>query len=1855
MRIKQYAILALIVFSLVMVLETSSTLESSVDSISEISDDIEEGPVFQNIKEVNDGRFTLSQVEHQGVINPVSILESGYQTTELKKARTDTGTNTVGNISIDEANGWFVNNTNVEVTNLQRLYGLNGTFDDGTDPWSSYTYDGGGNTQINYYNSTGEFIVCKNMGQYNPGGGGSYVHSEYSEAGWEQVVTNTPEALSFRMKFNFRYVTGPLDPEGDDTFTGDIGVFWQLGGEGYYYAMQEYDSRETWYSVNHVFSVDPGTNSFSIYVGLYIGGGDVRVYINNDYDDDPLGEPDGEENAQNVTVYIDNIEFTSTTAPSFGDVGLTFHAGSLSAPITGTGTGTAIITNPDYWITDPLEYQISATANVIFTYSVTSLFHRYINSSWTTDLGKNGVAYSVTSSLSSDLKFYTYVTQPSGYYDATIDITYPNDWENTTIWDPLMNNITDLCSIATGLIHVPTSELSRSGWWEVNLNSLNYAKNVSVQVFDQGSSHWSENSLFRPGNDTRVEVEIGTPTVTPAGGNPVNITWYQPDETPWALDSISTMISGSVTSSTWRFGSVNTTAGEWAIDVLWTNGTEIAFVSVSFDLYHSASIVATYPLIETDYGLTISNLITYKDADTNDYLLDDSVTIEANWSSTIVSFTQNYAKNWWEADFDTAQVGGGQFLVIVTASRPYFDPVSTEFIVRSFYESSLQISNAPSPIERGLNEIFTAQINYEFLNGTGIPGAAPTITFSGPGGGLSWHSFVDNDNGHYSVDIVCDIAATYEVTITLSKPYHYNASDSFILIIGKTGTELEVLNGTADVVNFGNSYRLVVEYRNSTGHGLSGADLEIVSITPETGLINGSFTPITGGYYEITLTPTTTGTYSVVISASLFNHETQYVTFTLTGVVIPTILSSNPSSTTVAVNESFTLQLLFQDESLNPIDLASITVVNSPSGITISNATSIGSGLYNVTVRSSEIDVYNLLFRASADNYQSSIVGFTLSVTAIPTMLDILNAGSIPVENGLNEIFTVQLNYELLNGSGVAGASLGVIFTGPQEGLSWTNFIDNYNGLYSFDITCNVSAIYGVTITLSKAYHYNTSDAFTLIIGETGSELQLLNGTVDVVLFGDNYTLVVEYRNSTGTGLPGANLQVVTITPAVGLNHTGFSHLYDGYYQITLTPTAAGAFSVVISASILNHETQYATFTLTATGIPTILTSLPSSASIALDQNFTVQLNLQDESLNPIDAADFTVTIPPSGLAISDVIPLGIGTGLYNITLTPLTIGTYNVLFRSSADNYQSASAAFTLIVTEIETRIEFEGEVSSALVEFEEPYQLIVYYYRADLAIPVNVAGANVTVLVQDPGLIITIDEFVGYYLITIRGQAVGRWSLTVTANKTDHYTSTKQFLFEVEAIDTAVQGTSPFDDLLIGRAYQFNFNYMFESNSSNIHGATLIPFGEGADWVTFTELGSGVYSVNLTPAALGEYSVLLTFEKTGFETLSYRLSFTVSEVPITIEVLQGLQGLEGLPTILRVRLTEADTGNPVLGATVFYDIRASDGTPFGDREGMTESTSEPGIYTASITMPSADGTFYIEISCDIVNYILDEPLTMPLQPGRNVSTLIFMTIRTYSYIFIGLGALLIGLLYRRSARKRRIRQNKITLAIKRRFDDVRNLLGVIVLQKDSGLPVYSKILREGLEEAVISAFITAITSFRGEFDIESSTEEWGLIPISDIVRVISTNKLICAFITTRNPSPEQRERMIKFAKTVGFIFDESMEDVPVVVLDQHTTRQFDTIFDDLLDGSLLQTYRLDETKKFSTSTCADERIARKQGEEFKLEELAEEIASCGLEEGRVYQAIMRALENQFLVTTDESPFSTEIIRAPESVEEEG
>ncbi|MFW9965211.1 MAG: hypothetical protein ACFFCX_16685, partial [Candidatus Sifarchaeia archaeon] len=1478
MRLKKLVSIALVLFPIILVfmissnqVQTSSTMYSNINDPEKSQGSI---PIEYPINDQPNVEYALSQDSKEGIINPVQIKQSGLQETEAVRARTDTGTNAIQNITIDEGNYWYANYTTVEVSNIKRLYGVNGTFENGVSPWTTYTIDGGSNVQIPSYDSDGAYIVCRNVGEYKKEGQQhAWTHSAGSEVGWDQIIYNPEGKLNFNLKLDYRFVTGPIDPEGDNSLPGVIGVFYQIQRgaylDGWYYPMDLYvNSRDAWYTIQHEFVIPSPWPDFQLDVGLYLAG-TIKLYNATDYDDDPLALPDGQEHAQNLTIYIDNVEFTGAAAPSFENVNLTFHAGTFSEAITGTGIGTATISNPSYWTANPLQVGITSNTSVVFTYTVTTLFHRYVNSSWTTHPTKQGAVYSLTSGQSADIAFFTYVPSAIEYQNLQIDIEYPWDWENVTIWDPLRNNITDLCAVTPGLIRVPNSEVNRVGWWEVDLQAPNYAKNISIEL--QDGENWLPSTNFWTSNITRAQVEIGTAGVTPEQGNPVNITWFLPNGTEWSSDSITTMIDGVVNSSSWVLGGLNTTAGEWEIEVIWSNGSEIGYEVVLFDMYHKASAAISYPIIETDHGLIISNLVTLLDADNGKYLLDDSVSILANWSSSSITFSPNFAKKWWEADFDTDLIGGGQYTVIVNISRPYFDDISCQFIVISTYTASMTLpSIGPYPVELGLNEIYLIDIHYELSNGTGIEGATLSMSYSGPSSGIIEGTQTDLGLGNYTLEISGVLSGEYQITVIVSKSYHEEISKSFALIIGETGTSFTSLNGSAALIGFGLDFRLVLNYSNSTGDGLLGATVEIIDVTPASGLTIGSMNDEGSGIYSVTFTPAVSQTYTIVIRANLTNHETQFITFTLLVNDVQTSLSSSASGATISVDQAYVLQLTYEDQASNPILGATIGLATVPSGLGYSWV-EVGGGVYNVTLTPSvtEPKSFQLSFRASKVNYQTSSIAFSLFVQLIPTDLEILVGSSTASISVIDEYSLVVSYLRTDTNLNITTADI-VISTSPASGI--TSSISEVAGAYELTFQALTVGIWQITVIANRTYYVTSIIQLELEVTPIDTVLSCLNGSADLLAFGDTYRLALRYQNSTGEGILGATVIIQETSPSTGLSIGLTVDEGNGYYSITLSPTASGAYSVTLRANYTNHVTQYISFSLVVSPIETVLIPHTSGATISLDKNYTVQLEFRDELNNPIANATISIIELPAEISYT---VREIGGGIYNVTLIPsvVKVASFQISFRASKATYQSSVTAFVLQVQEIPTEIiVFSGEMSETIL-FTERYVIEMAYMRTD--INERVFFADITpVASPSDGLEWIIEEVGGIYSITFTTTKIGSWQIAVTANRTSYVKHNILLELEVEQIDTSLNDITLVESLVFGRTYNFTFNYqMF--NNSRVHDADVTPVGTGSTWISVTEGASGEYRLSLTPQGTGGFEIAIEFSRTGFVSQVTLLSF--------------------------------------------------------------------------------------------------------------------------------------------------------------------------------------------------------------------------------------------------------------------------------------------------------------------------------------------------------------------------------------------
>ncbi|MGD9397458.1 MAG: hypothetical protein PVJ05_13575, partial [Candidatus Thorarchaeota archaeon] len=139
-------------------------------------------------------------------------------------------------------------------------------------------------------------------------------------------------------------------------------------------------------------------------------------------------------------------------------------------------------------------------------------------------------------------------------------------------------------------------------------------------------------------------------------------------------------------------------------------------------------------------------------------------------------------------------------------------------------------------------------------------------------------------------------------------------------------------------------------------------------------------------------------------------------------------------------------------------------------------------------------------------------------------------------------------------------------------------------------------------------------------------------------------------------------------------------------------------------------------------------------------------------------------------------------------------------------------------------------------------------------------------------------------------------------------------------------------------------------------------------------------------------------------------------------------------------------------------------------------------------------------------------------------------------------------------------------------RIDDAKNLIGLLVIHRAIGLPVYSNILKGGFQEALLSSFISAISQFRSEFSMDEPT--WTAIPITEVVTAVQTDALICAIITVEAPSNRQKTQLETFSREVGGLYDHQDDTMRQMVRTPTLTDEFNSIFESYFDGQLMKRY---------------------------------------------------------------------------------
>jgi hypothetical protein len=305
-----------------------------------------------------------------------------------------------------------------------------------------------------------------------------------------------------------------------------------------------------------------------------------------------------------------------------------------------------------------------------------------------------------------------------------------------------------------------------------------------------------------------------------------------------------------------------------------------------------------------------------------------------------------------------------------------------------------------------------------------------------------------------------------------------------------------------------------------------------------------------------------------------------------------------------------------------------------------------------------------------------------------------------------------------------------------------------------------------------------------------------------------------------------------------------------------------------------------------------------------------------------------------------------------------------------------------------------------------------------------------------------------------------------------------------------------------------------------------------------------------------------------------------------------------------------------------------------------LIESTTTTGYYSAQIeALWSSVYLYTVRISIQSDGYESTSNYTHTFTPRFDSVASVAGAIAVYGpYGIVFLAAVGSVVVARRYNKKKKLEQYREALELRKRIDDADNLIGIMLVHKASGIPIYARSYTQHIDTGMISGFITAITHFRTEFSLTGDAEIGKVLPMSDIIHVVPTRNMLVAVITLGNPSSEQNSKISEYGKALALTYDDFADEVPTQELDRDTAAIIDTFFEEYLDANLGMLYRKKSAtpfpKKLGIVEKAIDTLDSEEG--FKLRSILTAMADLGATETDAYLLLQETLDEGLLSQVD-------------------
>jgi len=987
-------------------------------------------------------------------------------------------------------NGWRAEQIEVSVTDLKRLLVLNSTFENG-NPGVNVDWSGDGQYYASgwlarreyvewrgwqraaYVNTDPKYVILENEG-YAVATPDGYRHYNGTRVYWYQDVANSELTDEFAFSLDFYYQRGPIGTNYSNIFKFKFEI---LDGPSLLWNWSidpvNITQRGVWYNVGPMAVNIPGAPaSFQVRVSL-------EVHLNSSYIQIPITDPDldgDNANGQFVTFLVDDVSFTAAEAPSYESVNL-----SVSSNETGpvqiveeSGTGYALL-NHSFWYHASIPITFQANTSVSFDYSTkVSRMSGLYNSSFTTSLSDLGVAYQVGLDQSSKLSLFTYIRSYPEAENLGFIVHHPSDWENATIKDPFGTDVTSQSIVGFDSVEIPMGAVDSVGWWTIEMNGSNYAKNIATQVYSLSS--WEEDSVFLSGDRMRCKVNVGTQAEIPSSVLNLEVTWYSPSDIVWASEVDSNMTGSVIVSDGRTLGPYNATPGDWMISAFWTNGTEVAFGSTAFEVRHQLTVFSYTPHVEAELDENFTAAVYLHDQDNGNPILNGA-NVVGNWSGMEIYFSPNLAKGWYEADFDTSLTGAGSFVIVVNATMPYHNESNCTMTVDVLTLTVMTVLGNQF-VEISPGGSYEAKFRFMFLDGSGIDDANVSVfSWTGPPVGLQYNDTepVPGELGNYSIQFTGDFGGVYVITVTGAKQNHATAATSLYLVVGPVSTELDVVGGgLPEVLYYNQTYTFSLLYRT----------LESVGVEDAT--VNVTYNPVSivdwldpgQGYYNISIRVPDVGSYAVYLRFYKQGFAYADISFGFDVAEIPTTVTGSGLMDFYYESRTYEFEVFYNSTLENGIVGAQITP--STAVRDFFRFTESGEGWYRFTLAPMSGN-WNATIWLEKEGYQEGTFSFDMGVDKIPIRL----APEFPLNQTYTKLEGTRLSLQLVpiandTGSMIPDAIVTCVLSDTNGQFQESKKFDYAIGVYSMNITVPGPGLYLLRITIERDHHETWTDDIVL-------------------------------------------------------------------------------------------------------------------------------------------------------------------------------------------------------------------------------------------------------------------------------------------------------------------------------------------------------------------------------------------------------------------------------------------------------------------------------------------------------------------------------------------------------------------------------------------------------------------------------------------------------------------------------------------------------------------------------------------------------------------------------------------------------